>query len=321
MDFGAIWETIKNYFAENYMSYVRFFAVLIIGIIVIKILLKIMSGVFRRMEPVAKRFLLAIFKFVFWLTLILVLLSVVGVEITGMLTAVSAVLLAIGMALESNIANLANGIVIVSSHMLKKGDFITVGDTSGCVTEINFLFTTLTTLDNKRVTIPNSTIVNSAVVNAGANPKRRVDITFSVAYESDVELVKRTVIGVMRSNGKVYLDPEPFCKLKTIGESSLDFFSNCWCDSEDYWDVYYYLMENVYNEFKKNGIVIPYRQVEVREKRGEVSAPFDNSPLPERKEKARKKEGGDNFMEKVKKKVDSKKAQKEQKKNAAKKDK
>ncbi|MBR5388447.1 MAG: mechanosensitive ion channel family protein [Clostridia bacterium] len=321
MDFGAIWETIKNYFAENYMSYVRFFAVLIIGIIVIKILLKIMSGVFRRMEPVAKRFLLAIFKFVFWLTLILVLLSVVGVEITGMLTAVSAVLLAIGMALESNIANLANGIVIVSSHMLKKGDFITVGDTSGCVTEINFLFTTLTTLDNKRVTIPNSTIVNSAVVNAGANPKRRVDITFSVAYESDVELVKRTVIGVMRSNGKVYLDPEPFCKLKTIGESSLDFFSNCWCDSEDYWDVYYYLMENVYNEFKKNGIVIPYRQVEVREKRGAETLPFDNSPLPERKEKARKKEGGDNFMEKVKKKVDSKKAQKEQKKNAAKKDK
>lgn len=321
MDFGAIWETIKNYFAENYMSYVRFFAVFIIGIIVIKILLKIMSGVFRRMEPVAKRFLLAIFKFVFWLTLILVLLSVVGVEITGMLTAVSAVLLAIGMALESNIANLANGIVIVSSHMLKKGDFITVGDTSGCVTEINFLFTTLTTLDNKRVTIPNSTIVNSAVVNAGANPKRRVDITFSVAYESDVELVKRTVIGVMRSNGKVYLDPEPFCKLKTIGESSLDFFSNCWCDSEDYWDVYYYLMENVYNEFKKNGIVIPYRQVEVREKRGAETLPFDNSPLPERKEKARKKEGGDNFMEKVKKKVDSKKAQKEQKKNAAKKDK
>ncbi len=321
MDFEAIWETIKNYFAENYMSYVRFFAVLIIGIIVIKILLKIMSGVFRRMEPVAKRFLLAIFKFVFWLTLILVLLSVVGVEITGMLTAVSAVLLAIGMALESNIANLANGIVIVSSHMLKKGDFITVGDVSGCVTEINFLFTTLTTIDNKRVTIPNSTIVNSAVVNAGANPKRRVDITFSVAYESDVELVKRTVIGVMRSNGKVYLDPEPFCKLKTIGESSLDFFSNCWCDSEDYWDVYYYLMENVYNEFKKNGIVIPYRQVEVREKRGAETLPFDNSPLPERKEKARKKEGGDNFMEKVKKKVDSKKAQKEQKKNAAKKDK
>ncbi len=320
MDFGAIWETIKNYFAENYMSYVRFFAVLIIGIIVIKILLKIMSGVFRRMEPVAKRFLLAIFKFVFWLTLILVLLSVVGVEITGMLTAVSAVLLAIGMALESNIANLANGIVIVSSHMLKKGDFITVGDVSGCVTEINFLFTTLTTIDNKRVTIPNSTIVNSAVVNAGANPKRRVDITFSVAYESDVELVKRTVIGVMRSNGKVYLDPEPFCKLKTIGESSLDFFSNCWCDSEDYWDVYYYLMENVYNEFKKNGIVIPYRQVEVREKRGAGTLPFDDKPLPERKEKARKKEE-DNLIEKVKKKVDSKRAEREKKKKAEKKDK
>lgn len=320
MDFNEIWETVKNYFAENYTAYIKFFAALLIGIIVIKILLKILSRIFTKAgtEPVAKKFLLAIFKFVFWLTLILILLSLVGVEITGMLTAVSAVLLAIGLALESNIANLANGIVIVSSHMLKKGDFISVNGVDGSVTEINFLFTTLNTVDNKKVTIPNSTIVNSAVINAGANPKRRVDITFSVAYESDTELVKSTVLSVMKSNGKVYLDPEPFCKLKTISQNSLDFFSNCWCDAEDYWDVYYYLMENVYNEFKKNGIKIPHPQVEVREKKEDTIAPFNPDPLPARKEKPRK-EKDDNLIEKVKKRVDEKKEQFKEKKKASRK--
>ncbi|MBR0189631.1 MAG: mechanosensitive ion channel family protein, partial [Clostridia bacterium] len=243
-----------------------------------------------KMEKIAQAFLVTVIKFVLWLILILVLLSLIGVEITGILTAVSAVLLAIGMALQSNIANLANGIVIVSTHMFKKGDFISVAGSDGFITEINFLFTTLMTTDNKKITMPNSMIVNNAVVNAGANPKRRVDITFSVAYESDVEQVKKIITDVMKSNGAVYLDPAPFCRLKTLGQSSLDFFSNCWCDSADYWNVYYYIVENVYNEFKRNGITVPFAQLEVRALTEKPVMPFNPEPLPERKEKVRKKE-------------------------------
>ena len=89
------------------------------------------------------------------------------------------------------------------NKLFKKGDFITVGSDSGSIVDINFLFTTIMTADNKKITIPNSSIVNSSVVNAGANPKRRVDFTFSVAYETDVETVKRIVTEVMTSNGKI----------------------------------------------------------------------------------------------------------------------
>ena len=94
----------------------------------------------------------------------------------------------------------------------------------------------------------------------------------------------------MKSNGAVYLDPAPFCRLKTLGTSSLDFFSNCWCDSSDYWNVYYYIVETVYNEFKKNGIDVPFTQMEVRTYTEKAAMPFDTAPLPERKEKLRKKE-------------------------------
>lgn len=319
MDFAAIWQQIKDYFTNNYMNILIFFAVLLIGIILIKIICAIFAKILSRtkMEKMAQHFFLVIMKFLLWLVLILTLLSIIGVEMSGVLTAVSAVLLAIGMALQSNISNLANGIVIVSTHMFKKGDFISVEGSDGFITEINFLFTTIMTTDNKKITLPNSMIVNNAVVNAGANPKRRVDLTFSVAYDSDVETVKKIITDVMKSNGAVYLDPAPFCRLKTLGASSLDFFSNCWCDSEDYWNVYYYIVETVYNEFKKNGITVPYSQLEVRTYTEKPTMPFDPAPLPERKEKVRKKNKNafEELVEKANQKIEKQKKKKQADKN------
>ena len=292
MNWSSVWETVKTFFTDNVWNIVAFFATLIIGIIVIKILMYLFRRIFVRtkIEEVTRNFLLAIIRFLLWLILVLVLLSVIGVQVTGVITALSAAILAVGMALQNNISNLASGIVIVSTKLFKKGDYIIVGDKEGSVIEIHFLFTVIYTKDNKKVTIPNSMIVNSAVVNAGANPKRRVDFTFSVAYESDVEEVERIVTEVMASNGEVDLDPAPFCKLKEFGESSLDFFANCWCDASDYWDVYYYVVEHVFNEFKRNGISIPFRQIEVRERTDTPVSPYDEAPLPPRVEKVRPEE-------------------------------
>lgn len=290
MDFNAIWNSIKNFFTNNIWGIVTFFAVLIIGIILVKILINMSRRILSKtkMEKITQQFLITTLKLILYLVFVLVLLSTIGIEISGIITALSAAVLAIGMALQTIISNVANGIVIVATHMFKKGDFITVGSESGSIVDINFLFTTIKTTDNKRVTIPNSSIVNNNVVNAGAHPKRRVDFTFSVAYETDVETVKKIVIDVMTSNGKVDLDPAPFCRLKVLNASSIDFFANCWCDSEDYWDVYYFVIENVYNEFKKNKISIPYNQLEVRNRVDEVIMPFNSEKLPERIEKERK---------------------------------
>lgn len=291
MDWNKLWNDITAFFTNNVWAIIGFFATLVLGLILIKIVYVAVKRIFARtkMEKIAQQFVLAIIKFLLYLVLILCLLSVAGVEISGIITAVSATLLAVGMALQNNIANLANGIIIVSGHMFKKGDYIIVEDREGSIVDINFLFVTLMTTDNKRITIPNSIIVNNAVVNSGANAQRRVDFTFSVAYESDVELVKKIVTDCMLSNGKVYdtQDKKPFCRLKTLGASSLDFFANCWCDTEDYWDVYYYVMETVYNEFKKHNISVPYNQLEVRQRTDTVDMPFVDDPLPQRVEKVR----------------------------------
>ena len=290
MDWQGIWNDIVNFFSTNIWNIVFFFATLFIGIILIKIIINITRRILgkTKMEKIAQQFLVGIVKVALYLVLVLILLSQVGVQITGILTTVSALVLAVGVALEGNIANLANGIVIISTHMFKKGDYIMVDGVEGNITDINFLFTTLMTVDNKKITLPNSTIVNNHVVNLGANPKRRVDFTFSVAYESDVEKVKKIIIDVMKSDGRVYLDPEPFCRLKVLNASSLDFVANCWVDSEDYWDTYYYVVENVYNELKRNNISVPYNQLEIRERKDNVTLPIQGSKLPERIEKERK---------------------------------
>ncbi len=285
----SVWQSIVTFFTTRYWDILLFFAILVIGIILIKVLLNLSKKLLgkTKMEKITQSFFYNILKFVLYLILILVLFSQIGININGLVTALSAALLAVGMALQNNIANLANGIVIIGTKMFHKGDYISVNGVEGTIQDINFLFTTLYTVDNKKIIMPNSDIVNNAVTNAGANPKRRVDFTFSAAYESDVEAVKKIVTDTMLSNGKVYTDPAPFCRLKTMNSSSLDFFANCWCDSEDYWDVYYYVTENVYNEFKRAGVCVPFNQMEVRMREDEVSLPVIGDALPERTEKIR----------------------------------
>ena len=297
MDWKNIWNSIVDFFNTNIWNIVKFVAVLVIGIIVVKILLNISKKVMSKtkMEKVTQGFLYHIIKFCLYLVFILILLSTIGISMTGVVTALSAAVLAIGMALQNLITNIANGIVIVSMHMFKKGDFVNVCGDEGSIDDINFLFTTIITTDNKRITIPNSAILNNNVINYGANPTRRVDFAFEVAYESDVELVKKIVLDVINSNGKVRVeDKEPFCRLKTLEASSIKFAANCWVDSEDYWDVYYYVIENVFNEFKKNNISIPYNQLEIRERKDNVKMPVLETKL-ERVEKVResKKKGLD----------------------------
>jgi len=295
MDFEKIWETIKNFFITNGWHIVEFFTALILGIIVIKVIVNLLKKVMNKtkIEKITFQFIIGIIKFLLYLFLVLILLNIIGIQLTGILTAFSAVLLAVGVALEKNIANFANGLIIVTTQMFDKGDYISLtGDieVEGSIDNINFLFTTLTTKDNKKITLPNSAILESGVTNYSAHSTRRIDNNFSVAYESDIELVKKIIMDVMKSNGKVYLDKPMVTRMDGMSASSLDFSCYCWVDREDYFEVNGYIKENVYNEFKRHGISVPYNQLEVRTRTDEVVLPVIGNSLPERVEKVREEE-------------------------------
>lgn len=291
MDWNAIWQSIVGFFQNNGWNIVLFFVVMAFGIIAVKLLLNITRRILNRtkMEKIAVGFILAILKFLLYLLLVVALLSIIGIEISGIVTALSAVFLSVGLALQNTISNVANGIIIVSSKMFKKGDYIAVDGVEGSVTQINFLYITLMTPDNKRITLPNNILLNGVVTNYDSNNTRRVNFTFEVGYDNDVEQVKSLVIDCMKSNGLVLLDPAPFCRLKSLGASNLEFTARCWCDREDYWTVYFDLTETVFNEFKRHNINIAYDQIEIRERTDNPANPINGDGLPERREKIRKK--------------------------------
>lgn len=255
-----MWNKIVDYFNSNIYNILIFFSVFIVGIVFIKVLLKIINKMFlkSKIEKIAQNFFVRMIKFVLYLVFILVLLSIVGVKLTGILTALSAVILAIGVALQNNIANLANGIVIISSKMFKKDDYIIVGESEGSILSINFLFTTIVTPDNKKITIPNSTIVNAQVVNASYYQKRRVDINLYVTFETDIQKVKNIVSKIVKSNTKIYPLPKHICNINKLSQNGVEMFISFWCNVEDYWIVYYDVLENIYKQFNKNSIRFIY---------------------------------------------------------------
>ena len=288
MNWEEFWNKIVTYFQNNVWNIIRFGSALLIGIVLIWIVMSILKRIFkfRKVDPVATRFICALIRFFLWVFLVLVLLALLGIPITGLTTAMSAAVLAVGVALKEFLSNVASGLILVGSKKYNSGDYIIVAGVEGSVIDINFLFTSLRTADGKLVTLPNSTMTGTAVTNLGAFPRRRINFTFPVAYESDTQLVVKVVTEVMKSNGKVHLDPLPTCRLKEFGESSINFFANCWVDKEDYWDVYYYVMEHVFDEFKRNGISIPFKQIEYRERKEKVKM-TPTSTLPPRTEKIR----------------------------------
>ena len=152
----------------------------------------------------------------------------------------------------------------------------------GKVKNIKILTTALITYDNKLVVLPNSAVANNAIINYSNRRVRRVEFLFKVDYSTDVDLMKKVVTDVMKSDGRVQLQPAPFCSIKSFDEDGIEFFCHCWCASEDYWDVFYYIMDNVFNEFKRNKIKIPHKQIELRMKENEKELPVREQPLPER---------------------------------------
>ena len=285
------WNKIVTFFQDNVWNIVWFFITLVVGLIVIKIVMMITRFIFKKkgLDVVAARFILAIIRFLLLLLLVIILLSIMGVSVTGITAAFSAAVLAVGMALKDFLGSLASGLVIVGSKKYKAGDYIIVNGVEGMVEDINFLFTTLKTPNSTQVTLPNTMMTNHAVTNLGAYPIRRVTFDFGVAYESDTALVKKVVLDVFDSCGLVLKDPAPTCRLKEYKDSCISFFATCFCDKEDYWDTLFYVMDHVYDEFKRNGISIPFLQVEMRERKDEVNAPIEYDHLPERVEKVRTK--------------------------------
>lgn len=224
------------------------------------------SRAMARLDGTTGRFVCNILGIVFKVIIGITALAVLGVPMTSIITVVGSCGLAIGLALQGSLANIAGGFIILILKPFATGDFITMGDVSGTVEEIGIFHTKILTVDNKRVIVPNSTISNATLTNVSALKQRRVDLTFNASYSDDINKVESVLLSVCEKHEKVLSDPAPFARLSAHKDSALEYTVRAWCATADYWDVYFDLIKDVKIAFNENGISVPYPQVDVHNK-------------------------------------------------------
>ena len=181
----------------------------------------------------------------------------------SLVTVVGSCAVAIGLALQGGLSNIAGGLMILIFKPFKVGDYISSGDLEGVVKSITMFYTTIVTLDNKIIQLPNGNLSNSNIVNYSAKKTRRVDIDISVAYSTNIDKLREVINEVVDNNKLVLQDQAKEIRLKNYGDSALIFTLRVWTKTENYWNLYFDLMESVKRAFNDNNIEIPFNQVDV----------------------------------------------------------
>lgn len=196
------------------------------------------------------------------ITFILFAMSIF-INVNSFLAAIGAAGITAGLGLQDSVAQFASGIQILLNRPFKAGDYIEVGGKEGFVSEIRFMSTIINTPDNKRVIIPNSHLTTSELVNFSAEDTRRIDLTYSISYSDDIGKAKNVLLSIMNRDEKICKDPEPVVYVNSHESSSIDLLARFWCKGGDYWDVYFRMQEEVKLAFDKEGINIPFNQLDV----------------------------------------------------------
>ena len=187
-----------------------------------------------------------------------------GLPTTSIITLLGTFGLAFSLAMQNSLSNLAGGLFLLGSKPFETGHYISVPGAEGTVSQICLIHTVLTTVDNKQIHVPNSTVTGSIVTNFSQCATRRIDLTIPVSYDCSLTQAKQVIDRVVGRDSRVLQQPEPpFIRVWNLGASSVDIMVRVWCDGADYWELRSWLLENIKNELDQEGIVIPYSQLDV----------------------------------------------------------
>jgi small conductance mechanosensitive channel len=239
--------------------------VLVIGLWIVSIITKSIKKLMLKgeMDNSLVPFLSSLISTILKVLVVISALGMLGIEMTSFIALLGAAGLAVGMALSGTLQNFAGGVMILVFKPFKVGNFIDAQGYMGTVKEIQIFNTILTSVDNKTIFIPNGGLSTGAMVNFSTQATRRVDWTFGIAYGEDADKAKEVLKKFVLSDERVLSDPEPFIALNELADSSVNFVVRAWVEASDYWGVYFAMNEKVYKNFEKEGLSIPFPQVDV----------------------------------------------------------
>lgn len=243
------------------------FAILIfiVGLIAVSIINGIVKKILIKadLDQILVNFISSIVRWLLLLFVIIAALSKLGLNTNSLIALIGAAGLAVALSLKDSMQNFAAGVMLLVFRPFKQGDFVEVASTSGSVDQINIFSTTLHTADNKQVIIPNGAIYSHVITNYSATGTRRIDMVFGIGYEDDIAKARAIIEEILKSDSRVLNDPEYVIAVGELAESSVNFYVRPWVATSNYWPVHFDLTERIKLEFDKNGISIPFPQMDV----------------------------------------------------------
>jgi small conductance mechanosensitive channel len=217
----------------------------------------------RNIDETLVKFLEGIVYYALLVSVVLAAAGQLGIKTTSFLAILGAASLAIGLALKDSLANFSSGVMLIFFRPFKVDDFVVIGGESGKVEQISIFNTILNTGDNQRKIIPNGAISNATITNVTANPTRRVDLVIGIGYDDDIRKAKATLEQIVAADELVLADPAPLVAVSELADSSVNLVVRPWVNTEDYWKVYFRLMETIKLTFDEQNISFPYPQQDV----------------------------------------------------------
>ena len=219
------------------------------------------SKMMEKLDPSLHTFLVSFIRIALFVLLVVAIITILGVPTASIITVLASAGLAIGMALQGSLSNLAGGIMLMIFKPFKVGDYVEAAGASGNVTKMTMFYTVITTLDNKRITVPNGSLMNANVTNLTSEPLRRVDLTFTCAKSESVEKIEALCLEAIGTVPKALKDPEPFARVSGGTNEAMEFTVRAWCDPADYWDVYFDVTGAIVRAFGREGVQAPALRV------------------------------------------------------------
>ena len=259
-------ERIKDMLANGVGNFVSALIILIIGLIVIRFIMKALRKLkkFEKLDQTMTRFILNFIKWALYVMLIIAVIGKMGVPMTEVIAVLASAGLAVGLALQGALSNLAGGLMILIFKPFKVGDYIASAGAEGTVQDISVFYTTITTVDNKKVLVPNGDLMNATVTNFTGAPQRRIDQDFKITNDIDAEKVKAVLLAAAGKTAGVLSDPAPFARLTGVDDDTYIFTVRAWCETAQYWDVYFDLIENCSKALSDNHIDDPEERIAIR---------------------------------------------------------
>lgn len=260
-----LWNSLGSFFNNFGWKLVLIICIFIIGFCLIKFIIFVLKYILykTKIDNAVVAFIAALVTLILWVLTVLLIASILEISMSSIVVALSSVALAVGLALKESLSNLANGILIIVNKPFKRGDYVEVQNISGKIFNIKLLTTEIMTFDNKKITVPNSFIINNPVINSNAAPTRRIDKVFSVHYNSDMALVEKVLMNTLYDDQRILQYPTPSVFVCNHNSSSIDYTVRFWVNTIDYWDVSNGINRVVFDKFKENGIEIPYNQLDI----------------------------------------------------------